>query len=764
MDLTTAMPADGSVEPALQMGHDGAAPEPPIKDSAAHIEQRVLLAMINIVPDYLFVKDRNSRFILSNRVVAADLGLDVEDLLGRTDFDLHPEELAEKYFADEQRIMGSGKPEIDIEEFILTAEGRKKWLLTSKLPFHNANGQIVGIVGVCRDITTRKEAEAALAESESRWDSALEAAGQGFWDHNIRRGTAFFSRTWRQMRGFGLNEEIDPSREAWLARVHPDDRARLTVDTDRQVSGEIGHTAYEYRERHRDGHYIWILSRGNPTEWNDDGSIARIVGTDTDITKMKEEEARTAHAAAETYRRHLDALEKAHEETEAAHKLAESMARHDALTGLPNRRVFSENLEAAIARASRGNSEFAVLLLDLDRFKPINDLHGHAVGDAVLIEVASRLSGLVRKTDTAARLGGDEFAVILDNAGQKNLAADAVAVAERLIATLSRPIEVDGQSLSVGASIGIATCPTDGADPETLLQAADMAMYRAKQEGRSGLSVFQFYQPTMERALKERIALEEDVRRAVLENQIVPHYQPLMRLAEDQLAGFEVLARWRHPERGDVGPDVFIPIVEKLGLIGEFTYSLLRRACHAALEWPQPLPFSINISPVHLNDPLLPSKLLTVLSETGLSPNRLEIEITETALMTNMARARSTLAALQECGIKVALDDFGVGYSSLCKLRELQFDKIKIDRSFVLTMLSNSGSAKIVRSVIELAKSLGMPTIAEGIESQDIMKQITQDGGEYGQGYYFGKAMPAEQALELVKKRYAEPLCVQADL
>jgi EAL domain-containing protein (putative c-di-GMP-specific phosphodiesterase class I) len=256
----------------------------------------------------------------------------------------------------------------------------------------------------------------------------------------------------------------------------------------------------------------------------------------------------------------------------------------------------------------------------------------------------------------------------------------------------------------------------------------------------------------MEREVRQRLALEEEVRQAVAEEAIEPHFQPLMQLSENRLVGFEILARWHHPKLGSVPPDTFIPVVEKLGLIGNLTYSILRRACKAARDWPQDITLALNVSPVHLFDPLLPVKTLAILSETGFPPRRLEMEITETALVADIEGARAVLTTLQSLGIRISLDDFGIGYSNLYSLRELQFDKIKIDRSFVQTMHSNSGSAKIVHSVIELAKSLGLPTIAEGIEHKDALHQILRSGGEFGQGYYFGKAMPAAQAEDLLRQ------------
>ncbi|HZP18967.1 MAG TPA: EAL domain-containing protein [Bauldia sp.] len=728
-------------------------PAPPEREGDGEADRLRLRALINCVPDYLFVKDNESRFVVANRAVAADLGLNPEDLIGKTDFELHAPDLARKFFADEQQVIRSGKPQIDIEEFVVTTTGEQKWLSTSKLPLRDPAGRIVGIVGVSRDITARKRAEDALAESESRWNFALEGAGQGVWDHDLRNRKAFFSPMWRKMRGIGLNEEVDPSREAWLARLHPDDRQRITAEADRQNAGELKQNSFEYRERHRDGHWMWILSRGRPVEWMPDGTVARIIGTDTDITFLKEAEARAAAEKAETYRQHLAALEKAHEATEAAHKLAESLARHDPLTGLPNRRVFAETLDKAVARAARGSVAYAVLIVDLDRFKPVNDVYGHAAGDDVLREVAARLDRLARRGDAVARLGGDEFGLILDCVAPEEPVSAAAALADRIIAGIAKPIMIGANSVEVGASIGVAICPTDGSDPETLLRAADMAMYRAKEDGRG---TYRFFDQGMEKALRERVALEEDVRRAVAENAIQPHYQPLIHLAENRLVGFEILARWNHPVRGNVEPEVFIPIVEKLGLIGELTYFLLRRACLDARNWSPDITIAINVSPLHFADPLLPVKILAILSETDFPPRRLEVEVTETALVTDISAARAALSALQDIGIKISLDDFGTGYSSLYNLRELHFDKIKIDRSFVRSMQSDAGNAKIVRSVIDLAKSLGLPTIAEGIEHREAMQAIMHSGGEYGQGFYFGKAMPAAEATLLAQAVAAE--------
>ncbi len=619
----------------------------------------------------------------------------------------------------------------------------------ANISFSTVRAGPVRLIVQLEDIDQRKRTEAALARNETRMNYALESAGQGVWDYDFNTREMFYSQMWRSLRGFGPDEEIDGAQDVWLARVHPEDRERIREIIKKQDSGEIERNAFEYRERHRDGHWIWILSRGKVIDWNPDGSPARIIGTDTDITRLKEEEARRAAEAEATFHENLAKLQEAHQAAEAAQQLALSLSRHDALTGLPNRRVFAEVLDKAVAKAKRGASTHAVLIIDLDQFKPVNDLYGHAAGDTVLCKVANRLKDLLRSEDTVARLGGDEFAVILEcppfaDASQKA----AIRFSERAIEAIAQPISHDGRQVDVGASIGIAICPADGDDADTLLHAADMAMYRAKEAGRG---TYRFFQRSMEADLRARAALEDDVRQAIAEGHIAPYYQPLIKLSENRLIGFEILARWHHPTRGDVAPDIFIPVAERLGLIASLTYALLERACNDARTWPSDVTLSLNVSPYHLDDPLLAVTFLSILSKTGFPPNRLEIEVTEQAVTRNIAAAHRTVKALRDLGIKISLDDFGTGYANFSHLREFQFDRIKIDRSFVQSMETDAGNAKLVRSILDLAKNLGLPTIAEGIEHLETLRQIMASGGEIGQGFYFARAMPAADAEKMLK-------------
>jgi len=454
-------------------------------------------------------------------------------------------------------------------------------------------------------------------------------------------------------------------------------------------------------------------------------------------------------AACEAFRVNVLALDRAHAETRAAKEEANQLARHDALTGLPNRRVFSANLETALRRAQNGAATYSVLLLDLDEFKKINDLQGHHVGDTVLCEVARRLEKATRKTDTVARLGGDEFAIIIDGEADYQRHIDgAKRLANRLLTTVRQPIASGDNKINIGVSIGIAVCREDATDSATLLRAADIAMYRSKQNGRS---TFRFFEQSMDDEMREREALEHDIIQAIAKEQINPYFQPLIDITSNRIRGFEALARWQHPEHGFVPPDVFVPIVEHLGLMNDLTVLILRQSCREARQWPEEIRIAVNVSPTEFKDPKLADRILAILAEEGLAPSRLEVEVTETAFVTDIKAARVILTQLQDAGISICLDDFGTGYSSLCHLHELNFDKVKIDRSFVQSMQNNSGSEKIIDAILSLTKSLGLATVAEGIENAELCPLLVQKGCTYGQGYYFGKAMRGVEAQALIK-------------
>ncbi|MCO6418774.1 EAL domain-containing protein [Siccirubricoccus sp. KC 17139] len=425
------------------------------------------------------------------------------------------------------------------------------------------------------------------------------------------------------------------------------------------------------------------------------------------------------------------------------------LAHHDPLTELPNRTGFAEELGRALAVHGRTGQPFALLALDLDRFKMVNDALGHAVGDALLVKVAARLRAAVRATDLVGRLGGDEFALLQFAPGQPEA---ATAMAERCIELLSRPFVVQGQVLNIGVSIGIALCPADGVDPATLSRNADLALYRAKSEGRG---THRFFEAEMDTRMQRRRMLEVELRTAVAMRQFHLLYQPLLALDSDAVIGFEALIRWSHPERGLISPAEFIPLAEETGLIVQIGEWVLREACREAASWQQPAIIAVNLSPVQVRSPGIVEAVRSACAAAGLDPRRLELEITESVLLTDTDETFRTLQALKALGARISMDDFGTGYSSLSYLRRFPFDKIKIDRSFVTDLAEDAESAAIVGAVIGLGKSLGMVTTVEGVETAGQLAHVRARGCDQVQGYLIGRPMPAEQVQRLMDDKEA---------
>jgi diguanylate cyclase (GGDEF)-like protein len=421
----------------------------------------------------------------------------------------------------------------------------------------------------------------------------------------------------------------------------------------------------------------------------------------------------------------------------------EYMAHHDALTDLANRVLLNERLEQALGRRIHREEMVAVHHLDLDQFKAVNDTFGHPAGDKLLKIVAERLRGLVRETDTIARMGGDEFVIV--QAPIKN-PADATTLAQRIIALISEPFDIDGHQAVIGASIGIAVGPGDGLRPDRLLRNADLALYRAKGDGRG---TFRFFESAMDLQMQTRRVMERDLRKALSGGEFELYYQPVVNLASNEISGFEALIRWNHPEKGLVAPATFIPLAEEIGFIVPIGEWVIRQACATAAQWPDNLHVAVNISAIQFRSPGLMQVIVGALAATGLQPTRLEIEITETVLLQNRETTLAVLHQLRALGVRIAMDDFGTGYSSLTYLQCFPFDKIKIDRSFVKDITENAGSLNIVRAVAALANGMGMTATAEGVETREQLDKITSEGCTEMQGYLFSKPLPAAEIERL---------------
>ncbi len=429
--------------------------------------------------------------------------------------------------------------------------------------------------------------------------------------------------------------------------------------------------------------------------------------------------------------------------------LTAAVARIDALTDLPNRRHFYDDLAHALGGAGRDEPSYVLFLIDLDRFKAVNDAHGHPAGDHLLQLVATRLRANVRSGDLIARLGGDEFALLfhLDPGGQIAQSNDPAQVAKRIVAVLGEPFTLpDSVAVQIGASIGIAFVRPGSDEVGDLLHRADVALAQAKGEGRA---CYRFFEHGMDARVRSRALLEGDLRQAIENDAIVPHFQPLVDIKTGRIIGVEMLARWPHPTRGMVSPVEFIPLAENMGLIGAMTDRLMRQACVAASRWPAHLTLACNVSPLQLRDPGLPAMVRAVLDDTGFPASRLEVEVTESALVGDLALARALLDQLKGLGVRLALDDFGTGYSSLQHLQKLPFDKLKIDASFVAAMVTDEESGKIVSAVVKLGHSLGLSTVAEGVETAAMADLLRDFGCDVGQGWLFGRPVSAA-AIDLL--------------
>ncbi len=437
---------------------------------------------------------------------------------------------------------------------------------------------------------------------------------------------------------------------------------------------------------------------------------------------------------------HEDITERQQSEQRIAH-----MARHDALTDLPNRVLLRERLEHELKRVKRGEC-LAVLCLDLDQFKSINDALGHPIGDELLKLVADRLRGCTREPDTVARLGGDEFAIIMTQMQQPT---DAAALSKRIRESIIRPYQIDGHQIVTDISIGISIAPYDAVEADPLLRNADMALYGAKADGRG---TFRYFEPEMNTRMKARRELEIDLRRALVNKEFELHYQPLVNLQNNEINGFEALLRWNNPSRGLVSPADFIPIAEETGLIVPLGEWVLKSACYEAVDWPDGIKVAVNLSPAQLNNRNLLSVVTGALSETGMAPHKLQLEITETVLLQNTFATLATLHELRKLGVQIALDDFGTGYSSLSYLRSFPFDKIKIDRSFIQDLSKGDEPVAIVQAVANLAKCLNMASTAEGVETQQQRDVLESIGCTEMQGYLFSRARPASEIQQFFSK------------
>ena len=561
---------------------------------------------------------------------------------------------------------------------------------------------------------SHKNAQEALRESEERYALAARGANDGLWDWNLVTSAMYFSPRWKAMLGF-REHEIEDRLEEWLGRIHDADRDRVKEEIAAHQRGLTPHFESEHRLLHKDGGFRWMLSRGLAVH-DATGRALRMAGSQTDITERKVS---------------------------------------DPLTGLPNRLLFIDRLGRLIKHSKRRKDHlFAVLFLDLDGFKMINDSLGHLAGDQLLVGVATRLEKCLRSSDTVARLGetftvarlgGDEFTILLDDIKD---AADANRAAERLMKALAPPFLLASKEVFTSISIGIALSNTAYDQPEDMLRDADTAMYRAKSLGKARYEVFD---ADMRASVMARLQLETDLRRALERKEFRNFYQPIVALDSGRIVGFEALLRWQHPTRGVVGPEEFIFVAEETGMIRELGWWSLREACRQMSAWRArseaclDLTVSVNLSAKQLLQPHLVDEMKKLLRETTLPPEALKLEITESAVMADPTAAAEMLQRIKSLGIRLAIDDFGTGYSSLSYLHRFPLDTLKIDRSFISGAGDGGGEMEIARTIMPMAKNLRLDVVAEGVETIEQVALLKRLQCKYAQGYYFSKPLaPAE--------------------
>jgi diguanylate cyclase (GGDEF)-like protein/PAS domain S-box-containing protein len=686
------------------------------KRSAAELEHHLHFtrAMLDAIPNPVYFKDREGRYVTFNRAFNEIFG-PAEEWRGKRVSDMLDPETARAH-AEQDRPLLDKPSSTTYEKTMTRGEGQPRELLYNKVTFVDRSGDVAGLIATITDVTRYKETERALEASEARFRvltdssidliSVLDAAG------NIQ----YQSAALMNLLGYDPTATIGHNIAEF---VHRDDLDHVRATLKRVVEAAQSSEPAEFRLRHRDGQWrtfetLGINCLANP-------HIHGVVFNSRDVTDRKVIQQRIQH-----------------------------LAYHDNLTGLPNRSLLQDRLAHSIARADRTNKKVAVLFIDLDNFKNINDTLGHDVGDELLRQVSRRLSECVRLEDTIARQGGDEFIVLLDGLDDGR---GASVVAQKILNALRKAFVLSGTDQHVSGSVGIALFPEDGRDAQTLMKNADTAMFHGKTQGKN---TYQYFTAQMNIAVKRRMTLESALRRAVMNRDFVLHYQPQIDLDKGEILAVEALVRWKTEDGGTVSPGDFIPLAEETGLINEIGEWVLKEACRQAKEWQDmglpKLRMAVNLSARQFSDRTFLDMVTRTLAETGLAAECLELEITESQVMRQTEGMIMLLNKLSEMGVQLAIDDFGTGYSSLSYLKRLPIQKLKIDQSFVRDITVDPNDTAIVVAIINMAKSLDLDTIAEGVETAGQLALLRSKGCHVGQGYYFSAPVRAEVLYPLLKQ------------
>lgn len=692
-----------------------------VAEGSAQVDmaQMQLEATFNTIPDPVWLKDINGVYINCNQRFEELYGQQKNNIIGHTDYDYVPQETADTFRHHDLNAIEAGISLTNEEWLSFAKDGYSGLFETVKTPLRDNNENIVGVIGIARDITEHYKHLKKLQESEIRLQITLESTKIGIWEWDVAGDTWFASPTYHTILGYAPIQGLG-DREKELTKVHPDDREMVKSKIGSILNRSETNYYYEARIRHADGHYRWVGVRGKAVEFDQSGKPNRIVGVRMDI-----------------------------DERRRAEEQMNWLAYNDALTGLPNRISLKKQLSAALHAAKENGDQLAVLFIDLDNFKNINDALGHSVGDALLQMLARRMQKALEDDAIVSRQGGDEFIAVLPDTDIER----AKVRAKALIDLFSKPCAIEHYELIVTPSIGISLFPDDGEDHDTLLKCSDVAMYSAKNEGRNN---FQFYSQHLQANIERIAFIEAALRRAIEQNELSVVYQPQIELNNHRIIGVEALLRWQHPVLGNISPIEFIPIAEDSGQIINIGEWVLRTAVKQMRQWlDKGIPLSViavNLSALQFRHLNLLSQITKILDEAGLPSEYLELELTERVAMDKPEEAIAIMQMLNKRGIRLSIDDFGTGYSSLNYLKRFPISKLKIDRSFINNVQEDSDDRAIISTIIDLANNLGLLTIAEGVENEQQLEFLRRQGCHQVQGYYYSPPTTAEEIEKMIRR------------
>jgi diguanylate cyclase (GGDEF)-like protein/PAS domain S-box-containing protein len=678
--------------------------------------KNLLQTIVDNVPERIYWKDRMSRYFGANKAFLRDVGLaDVTQLIGKEDYTLFPEH-AELYRSGDIEVMSSGQAQLNYERQMRAIDGSITWLLVSKVPLREADGEVIGVLGSYTDISVLKQAQESLQKSEAKFRAIIDNTTVPYALNDDRQNITYVNAAF--IKTFGYDLQDIPNLATWWPKAYPDEDYRQWVISSWQSHMELAERegrqfeALELNIRCKDGSTCTAMVSASPLGETFEGSHLVVL---FDITEMKQKDA-----------------------------LIWTQANYDALTELPNRRLFQDRLDQEIKQARRSGQGLSLLFIDLDRFKEINDTMGHSKGDAVLVDAARRISRCVRDADTVARLGGDEFMVILPKLGDP---LRVETIAQHIIQELSNPFQFDNDEMSyyISASIGITLYSDDVADAESMMKRVDQALYAAKSAGRSR---FSYFTPSMQKDALEKQLLTHDLRRALARKELQVYYQPILELANGRIVKAEALLRWQHPQRGMIGPATFIPLAEESGLILEIGEWVFDETIANIDRWREQfghiIQVSVNKSPVQFEQPAH-TAWSAKLASRGLPGNSITVEITEGLLLKDAPTVKQHLLEFRNSGIEVSIDDFGTGFSSLSYIKRFDIDYLKVDRSFIKNLTTDESDRALTEAIIVMAHKLGIKTIAEGVETATQRDLLMEFNCDFVQGFYYSPAVPAAQ-------------------